>query len=737
MRNIIRIFRDDFRRVRVNVIALIIMVGLSIIPSMYAWFNIAASWSPYDNTGSLKVAVANTDQGYKSDLFPLELNMGEKVESSLRGNQDLDWIFTTEEDAIEGTRSGKYYAAIVITEDFSKDMMSLFSDDTTNPVIRYYSNEKENAISPKVTDKAAGTVQQKIDETFVETVSEIMIGTFDMLSSYMDESQTEDYLSGIKDRLQTIRTNLLSSAETVNAFLAMSDTLQGLIGTTSDLLEQTGNSTQADYSKISDSSNEVQDISDSVDAINKQIEQMLANSVTAYSGVESKIDNSFQTLSDDRSAISENLAGLSDDIGLLIDRYTGWKDDLTTIQNNLTDLLPEDETVIQGSLNQIIAKLDRAIDKQSGLKDKLDNANVLLADIDSDISTYQADLDSAAAECEESLQALQTEYDKNLKEDFGTLADLLSSAGSDADQIHSLLDQTVTDSDQLLTESDQTLTNMQTLLAESAEQLQDASDDLDTLLAKIDDAANNNDLSELEDLFSQNASLLASLWASPVQVDTKLIYEIENYGSSMAPFYTALSIWVGGIIMVAMMKVMVSDEKIKALQQFGKVRHTELYFGRLLIFLQLGLIQSTIICLGDLYFLGIQCLHPLLFLLAGWVSSLIYVTIIYTLTISFGDVGKAAAVILLVIQVAGSGGTFPIELAPDIFQRLYPLLPFVHTMNAMRECIAGMYQNVYWLELKNLLLYLIPALILGLILRRPIIRMNRFFEEKLEEVKFM
>lgn len=189
--------------------------------------------------------------------------------------------------------------------------------------------------------------------------------------------------------------------------------------------------------------------------------------------------------------------------------------------------------------------------------------------------------------------------------------------------------------------------------------------------------------------------------------------------------------------MVAMMKVMVSDERIKALQQFGKVRQTELYFGRLLIFLLLGLVQSTIICLGDLLFLGIQCHHPMLFLLSGWVSSIVYVTIIYTLTISFGDIGKAAAVILLVMQVAGSGGSFPIELAPAVFHKLYPLLPFVHTMDAMRECIAGMYQNVYWLELKNLLLYLIPALILGLILRRPIIRLNRFFEEKLEEVKFM
>ena len=241
----------------------------------------------------------------------------------------------------------------------------------------------------------------------------------------------------------------------------------------------------------------------------------------------------------------------------------------------------------------------------------------------------------------------------------------------------------------------------------------------------------------MRDLLSQDPELLASLWASPVQVDTHLVYEIENYGSAMAPFYSTLSIWVGGVILVAMMQVMVSDEKVERLRQYGKVRHSELYFGRSLIFLLLGLIQTTILCLGDLLFLQIQCEHPFLFLLAGWVSSVVYVLLIYTLTISFGDVGKAAAVILLVIQVAGSGGTFPIEVAPPVFRTLYPLLPFVHTMTAMRECIAGMYQNTYWRELGILLVYLIPTLLLGLVLRRPIIRLNRFFEEKLAEVKFM
>lgn len=136
-----------------NAIAWIVILGLSVVPSLYAWFNIAASWDPYSNTGSLKVAVANVDAGYEGELLPISINLGEQVVSGLRENNQLDWVFTDSQKAVEGVKSGKYYAAIVIPETFSNDMMSLFSDDVEHSDILYYLNEKENAIAPKVTDK--------------------------------------------------------------------------------------------------------------------------------------------------------------------------------------------------------------------------------------------------------------------------------------------------------------------------------------------------------------------------------------------------------------------------------------------------------------------------------------------------------------------------------------------------------------------------------------------------------
>ena len=120
-------------------------------------------------------------------------------------------------------------------------------------------------------------------------------------------------------------------------------------------------------------------------------------------------------------------------------------------------------------------------------------------------------------------------------------------------------------------------------------------------------------------------------------------------------------------MLVAMLKVTVSEESIKKMG-LKKVKIHEIYLGRWIIFLILGLLQSTLIALGDLYYLGIQCAHTFLFLFGCWFSSIVYVTISYTLTVSFGDIGKAGSVVLLVMQVAGTGGTFPIECAPKFFR---------------------------------------------------------------------
>ena len=188
MRNAWRLFVGDLKRLRSNVITGIVVLGLIALPSLFSWFNMLACWDVFDNTGNLTVAVANSDEGYESDLVPIRVNIGENVMSALRENEQMNWYFTTEEDAVEGVRAGRYYAAVVIPATFSRDMMSFYSDDVEHAQITYYSNQKKSAIAPKVTDQGADQVSNKVNTAFAETISEVAIGLSTALAEYADQS---------------------------------------------------------------------------------------------------------------------------------------------------------------------------------------------------------------------------------------------------------------------------------------------------------------------------------------------------------------------------------------------------------------------------------------------------------------------------------------------------------------------------------------------------------------------
>ncbi len=161
-------------------------------------------------------------------------------------------------------------------------------------------------------------------------------------------------------------------------------------------------------------------------------------------------------------------------------------------------------------------------------------------------------------------------------------------------------------------------------------------------------------------------------------------------------------------------------------------------FGRYLFFFVLSQIQAAVIVTGDLYILKVQCLHPGMLYLTGALTAFTFSLLIYSLALSFGDVGKAIVVVIMVMQIAGSSGTFPIELLPAIYQKIYRFFPFPYAIDAMRECICGMYGNYYWLkQIGFLLLFAAAALLIGLLVRRPFMGLNHFMEEKLEETELL
>ena len=202
----------------------------------------------------------------------------------------------------------------------------------------------------------------------------------------------------------------------------------------------------------------------------------------------------------------------------------------------------------------------------------------------------------------------------------------------------------------------------------------------------------------------------------------------------MSAFYTSLSLWIGAVFLIALTSVNLPKRR---LEQLHDPTPAQLYLGRYAVFALIAIAQAVVVCLGNVFFVGVQCEHLGLYLLAGVVCAIVFSNLAYTLAVSFGNVGKAIVIIGLVMQLAGAGGIFPVQLSAPIFQDIYPWLPFAHSMNAFNGCIAGIYGNQYWVSLACLAAFLAPSLLLGLILRRPVIRLNDYVLRKLDETKVL
>lgn len=726
MKNIWQIFKRDVWRIKNNVIALIVIMGLTVVPCLYAWFNIAASWDPYKNTGNLKVAVASVDKGYEGSLIPIDINIGDRVLSTLHENDQMEWVFTNRDAAVEGVKSGDYYAAIVIPENFSNDMMSLFSEDIEKPQITYYSNAKENAIAPKVTEKGASAIQNQINQVFIETVSDTGLTVMQSVINMTDEEDTGSLVSNLLRNLRNISGSLDASSETLKSFSGMTSSIQQLTGSTGDFLDYVKKQSSDGSGTLSGMQKTVSDIRDTLNGTTDSINKLLDSSKGYYQEVSKLVDSAFETQAADARAVADTLDTVASKVDGTISSYTEMRDSIAA--------LGESNPELSALTEPIVAKLNASIATQTELSESLKSTAESLRTSATDVVTAKKELDKLIDESIKGIDSVKKEYEDNVKSILNKLSASLGSAGSDISDLLRQLDKSVDGIRELTDSVTSDLAAIQNALDNSGTLLDRASSKVSGMIAKLEQMQQSGDFSELRSLLSENREALSQFLAAPVSLKTHKVYEIENYGSAMAPFYSTLSIWIGGIVLVAMMSVTVSDSTLEGL---SGVKNSHLYFGRYILFFIMGLMQSTLIGLGDLLFLGIQCRHPFLFMLACWFSSIVYVNIIYTLTVSFGDIGKAISVILLVIQVAGTGGTFPIEVAPTFFRVIYPLLPFTHSMAAMRETVGGMYGMDYWADLIKLSVFLILSLIVGLVLRKPIIRLNDKFSEKLEETKVM
>ncbi|MGV9768994.1 YhgE/Pip family protein [Microbacterium sp. NPDC003461] len=725
---ILRLVGRDVRHATQNVMACIVIFGLVVIPSLFTWFNVIASWDPFANTSNLKVAVASTDTGYESDLIPVRINVGEQVLSALRANDDLDWVITTEDDAIDGTKSGAYYAAIVLPQSFSADMMTFYVDGAEHTDIALYTNEKKNALAPKITEQGADGVSAQITETFTKTLSEIALSLLSSLSDFLTDDDTQAALARLQARVASLTTQLRSSAQTADMFSALFDSSIPVVNSASGLVGSAG-------AAFSDASDAVGSGSDAVDSLGSAlrtatqgVSDALSATVNSYNAVGDRIDDLYvdmDSLSGDRVTVLTDLAARVQD---QVDRYRTIRDALDT---EVRPTLPE---AAEGALDTVIAALDDAIARQQAVHDSLVQAAQDIQDDNASEQGSHQEILGTIADAKTAVQNAQSAYADGLKPQLDLLSSTLSRLDSDisivSDDLADVSSSLSGSSDSVMTAIDRGKT-IADGISTSLGELADRFDELDQALGT---ATDTGDLSELRDIIGGDPGVLATSLGEPVRVDRTAVFPVAGFGAAMAPLYTILALWVGALLMTVTIRV---DVNHNTLSGTSELTTTQKYLGRYGIFGLVGLAQSTLLTLGLILFVRIEPAHPLLMILAGWIISLVFTLIVYTAVVAFGNAGKALCVLLLVIQISGSGGAYPLQLLPDWFQNISPFLPATYAIQALRSAIGGVYAADFWISLLLLALFIVPALLLGLVLRRPLIAYNRSMSEALESTKLM
>ena len=706
MKNILKIYKRDLKKIFTNSMAIILAVGIAVLPSLYAWFNIFANWDPYGATGNMQVAVIIDDEGYR--YRDIDINVGAQIKSNLEANDAIDWQFVSKKEAMNGIKSGKYYAGIEIPKGFSKSLTSIVTNKFRQPQITYYANEKKNAIATKITDKVVQTVQQEVNESFVTTVINVVSSLIDVMAD-ATKNKGADMLGDLQSKIDSANDTITSVQKTVNGF----ENIMKVSQTLSDTIDSDNlSAVLKDSGELVDNGTEMAEIIQlSIGSLTSTADSVLQKTATGLSDTAETIGKINGDVSAKTAApIADSLSKLS--------RYREQLDSvrnmLSTVKNALSVNLPALDRLIS-RLNKSIGRADTVISllkkAQSGASQaEVDKIASELKALSKDVSGFQSDYKS-------DVQPVINKTLANVIDMLTVTGKLISDLNGELPNLKSLSDSvngTVKSGEDLVLSID-------TLLTNTKKQLKSLSD-------KIGNLEDSEIINTLQNVAGTNSEQLGSFLACPVIVNTEKIYGIENYGSAMSPFYSTLAFWVGAMILIAVVKTNVKRKK-----EIGDVKLHQGYFGRMLTFLTFSLSQALIICLGDLYFLKIQCYHPVKFIIAGLAAAVAFTVFVYSLAYTFGDVGKSVGIIFLVIQIGGSGGTFPIDVTPQFFRTLNPYLPFTFVIEAMRECICGTYANDYWIDLLKLLAYVAAGLVIGIGVKFLVKKPVRFFEKRLEK----
>ena len=710
---IFAIFARDVRRVLRNPIAIVVVLGMAAIPSAYAWYVVAANWDPYQNTASMKVAVANDDTGFESAEAGT-LNVGESVVADLHDNHDLGWEFTDRESAINGVYEGRYWAAIVIPADFSRDFASVLTGDFTQPTLDYYVNEKPSSIAPKVMDAGANAVEKAINENFVKTVAEKVVETTQDAGDYA-EAKADDAEGSLIAGIRSAHTTVGEARTTIAG-------LQDTVGATRDA------ATQADAT-LASLQEKIPHLQKAVDESQALLEQTRGTVSSYGSSLAQQATNSALKLGEAATQAQRALGTVTAAVNQAHANTTAALAEANTLlaanQKLIDDLKAQAAASPSTALTQALDESREANTKLTATVTALSQANDALASTATGLESEAAAVDEAARTGAATIQQTAATFQSTILPSITSSLDSLVNACGTLKGALAGLGPSLAEARAVLQELNSTLGSSLTSLGSTAESLTTMEDTLARSLSDLEALQSSATVEQLARYLKANPADVGAFMAAPVTLDTQLVYPVKNYGSGVAPFFTNLALWVAGFVLMAIVKMRVDPTGLP------RFTATQAYFGRWLFYVVIGLIQGFICCAGDVL-MGIQCESPAAFIGAGLLTVFVDVNLMYALAYACRHIGKALAVILLIMQIPGSSGMFPVEMMPAFFQAIHPLLPFTYSIDAMREAIGGFYGLSSLKDMLFLGLVFVPlGFLIGLGIGRCDFNLTLMFDEKL------
>lgn len=698
MRKIWDIYRLDIKNIVTNVSVLIVIVGLIFLPSLYAWFNIKASWDPYSQTDQIPVGIVNEDIG--STVRGEDIRVGDELVTILEENDSMNWQFVDRDTAMSEVEYGNYYAVMVIPKDFSEKLATVVSGNPEKADMEYYVNEKINAIAPKITDKGVSVIVEEISSEFVSTVNGVIFDMFNQIGlelekDYPDIQQFKQYIFELEESLPEIH-EVLTSTE------SDATDADGLIAKALEKIPEAESVTNDGLQKINQTIEVLNDVEGKLDEISPIIQADLK-----------KVQDTVHEVNDTLAGLDENdvsFAELKASIDNVDQQVTNVIKELNEAEQSLISVqeeLVEENEELASVISEIQAMKTSLQDMQAGsdkvhdyvqevekeFKQIVDFDGVSTEKIDQFVTTYTNTI-------EPTLRAEIKNGKQTLVDAKGLIADIQT---------------TIPEVESLLKNTRNHLGDGQELLTYVLNEFPFVNDKVKETAGKIRNIESETDLNEVINLLKNDPDMEKGFFAEPVVLHKNEIFPIPIYGMGMTPFYTVLAVWVGALLLISLLRTDIGDDE--------SIKPRHMYFGRLLTFLSIGLLQTVIVVLGDVFLLKVEVQSLFWFLIFGLIVSSVFMTIVYTVVSIFGDVGKAMIIILLVLQIAGSGGTYPVALLPEFFQAINPFLPFTYAVDLLREAVGGIVWKRAIIDIVTLVSIGTLFILIGTFLKTPI---NRF-----------